>query len=89
MKVRSLGVFDLSVNKNLKDFFDSSKKNPAMKAIADGYETRLWPTHDGDGLKAHGLGGRKFLYGHFKNLNSLSGLDFDFKQANSQQVLAP
>ena len=57
-----------------------------MKTIVDVYEHRLWPTHDDDALKAHGLGSLEFLYEHFKNINSLSGSNFDFEEAKSQYL---
>ena len=43
----------------------------------------MWPTHDDDALKAHGLGSLEFLYDHFRNLDSLSGSNFDFEEAKN------
>ena len=79
-------MFDLSVNRDLKERFDPLRKSPTMKAVVDVYEKRWWPTHDGDALKAHGLGGMKLLSEHIKNLKSPSGSNFDFEEAKSQYL---
>ena len=81
-----LFVFDLSVKRTLKERFDPLRKSPIMKAVADVHEHMFLPTHDDDALKAHGLGSLKFLDDHFKNSNTLSRPNFDFKEAKGQYL---